>query len=84
MDKSVAEIKLRDAERHLQLALEAHERVLNAQSWRTQNGMDNRSVENVSLASLQRDITYWQAQVNKYTKIINGGNCGAFRIGPKL
>ena len=84
MDNSAVQNKLDTARANLAKAQEAYDRTLHAQSWQTQNGIDRRSVTNVSLETLSREVDKWQARVDKYERMLNGGSVGACRIGVKL
>ena len=77
------EERLELARQELQDLKTAYKRTLSAQSWQTKDGESSRSVTNVSLAELSKQIQAKQKEVDMLEDRLEGRSSGAFRVGVK-
>lgn len=72
--------KLERAKTELEKVTEAYERALLAQSWRSSDGMSERSVTNASITELRLQKDKLEARVEKLEGMLDGSLCRAFRV----
>lgn len=76
--------KLAQAQQDLESLREAYQRVLTAQSWEQKDGEASRSVTNVSLATLVKEIARKEKEIENLEARIDGVSPSAFRVGVKF
>ena len=74
------ELKLEKAKAELVKVTEAYERALLAQSWKTSDGMSERSVVNASLTELRLQKERLEKRVEYLEGMVNGSICMAVRV----
>ena len=60
---------------------EAYERALQAQAWRSSDGMSERSVNNANIAELYRQKVELERKIDRLESEIDGTSTSAFRLG---
>ena len=60
---------------------EAYERALQAQAWRSSDGMLERSVNNANIAELYRQKVELERKIDRLESEIDGTSTSAFRLG---
>ena len=60
---------------------EAYERALQAQAWRSSDGMSERSVNNANIAELYRQKVELERKIDRLESELDGTSTSAFRLG---
>ena len=60
---------------------EAYKRALQAQAWRSSDGMSERSVNNANIAELYRQKVELERKIDRLESEIDGTSTSAFRLG---
>ena len=60
---------------------EAYERALQAQAWKSSDGMSERSVSNANIAELYREKVELERKIDRLESEIDGTSISAFRLG---
>ena len=60
---------------------EAYERALQAQAWKSSDGMSERSVNNANIAELYREKVELERKIDRLESEIDGTSISAFRLG---
>lgn len=75
------EEKLAKLKEQLVRVEESYNRALQAQSWRSSDGMSERSVTNANIGEIYKEKCELERKIEQLEGDLDGTNCSVFRIG---
>lgn len=75
------EKKLAGLKQQLASVDESYNRALQAQSWRSSDGMSERSVNNANIAELYREKCELERKIERLESEIEGSSCSIVKLG---